>query len=499
MAYNDYGSFVYLNGERQRNCEDVPIYNQEEYSETPAGARIYQNICNADHNESRIVHWANHSHHGVLGNGNIRLGIYKDGLWHSALYKKTEDGTIEMLSGYELLKHLKNADGSPVIPKEYENYSEKDFFDLIYNSDDEETKQQKDTLKDPYDTPYEYVGEFDNVKIKFATTENIFNDEINEVLLKLYKKKIQQTQKLNQLTSATDDDTRAAVDDVDTTDAEPIISDEELLNVINQHKDSNKHEISDEWWGFNYINDIEYAFTYGEYVLPRYYAELTDASGVWRCYYGSGYGAGFVDIGIEDDRFDHLNDDYKPFLSKRYMLNYAAREVDALGAAYDTRNEAIIKQTEDKLEAADDESDEYISEWLYGNHSIVYDENGKTIYRGQRVFIPNNLSEESTMLSGNYIDAEDYVEILREGMRLAREGYDSIEVINHGNGYMRANNWKLNTLVANGTTKLGIKIEDYGADTSYRTVHDDKFFFDARKRDYLEALKEEKEQKEDKE
>lgn len=43
MAYSDYGAFVYLNGGRRTDKEDVGVYDTDEAS-LPSGLRIYANI-----------------------------------------------------------------------------------------------------------------------------------------------------------------------------------------------------------------------------------------------------------------------------------------------------------------------------------------------------------------------------------------------------------------------------------------------------------------------
>ena len=43
MAYSDYGAFVYLNGKRRTDKEDVGVYDTDEAS-TPTGMRVFANI-----------------------------------------------------------------------------------------------------------------------------------------------------------------------------------------------------------------------------------------------------------------------------------------------------------------------------------------------------------------------------------------------------------------------------------------------------------------------
>ena len=74
MAYSDYGAFVYLNGKRRTDKEDVGIYDTDE-SSLPSGLRVYANILK-HHGDCE---WFEHSHHGVMGDGSVRVGCYKQG------------------------------------------------------------------------------------------------------------------------------------------------------------------------------------------------------------------------------------------------------------------------------------------------------------------------------------------------------------------------------------------------------------------------------------
>lgn len=91
MAYSDYGAFTWRNGERRRDKEDVGVYDTDE-GELPSGYRIFANIMK--NRESGATGWHNHSHHGVMGDGFIRVGLYKQGLGSSGIYV-WPDGTEE--------------------------------------------------------------------------------------------------------------------------------------------------------------------------------------------------------------------------------------------------------------------------------------------------------------------------------------------------------------------------------------------------------------------
>jgi len=79
MAYCDYGAFVYKNGERRKDKEDVPLFKPNE------GTFKSNEI---------LIDWIDHIHHGILGDGNIRVLCHKQGL--PEIYELTEDGIKEI-------------------------------------------------------------------------------------------------------------------------------------------------------------------------------------------------------------------------------------------------------------------------------------------------------------------------------------------------------------------------------------------------------------------
>lgn len=87
MAYSDYGAFVYLNGERRTDKEDVGVYDTDEAS-LPAGLRVFANIMKRNGGGE----WFESSHHGVMGDGSVRVGCYKQG-WPEVY--EWEDGKDE--------------------------------------------------------------------------------------------------------------------------------------------------------------------------------------------------------------------------------------------------------------------------------------------------------------------------------------------------------------------------------------------------------------------
>lgn len=93
MAYNDYGAFVYKNDERRQDKEDVAVFASDEDTfgcdsqDIPSGGRIFTFLLNKhpDHDYD----WIEHPHHGVMGDGDIRVACYKQGL--PDIYEATPD------------------------------------------------------------------------------------------------------------------------------------------------------------------------------------------------------------------------------------------------------------------------------------------------------------------------------------------------------------------------------------------------------------------------
>ncbi len=76
MAYSNWGAYVFKNGKRREDKENVGVFDTEEAHIT-SGFRIFYNILkNEMHDE---VEWYTHSHHAVLGDGRVRLCGYKYG------------------------------------------------------------------------------------------------------------------------------------------------------------------------------------------------------------------------------------------------------------------------------------------------------------------------------------------------------------------------------------------------------------------------------------
>ena len=99
MAYSDYGAFVYCNGERRTDKEDVALFATDEETfgtsseNIPSGARIWVSLLN-NKKTGKEYSWITSIHHGIMGDGNIRVLCHKQGL--PEIYEVTEDGIKEI-------------------------------------------------------------------------------------------------------------------------------------------------------------------------------------------------------------------------------------------------------------------------------------------------------------------------------------------------------------------------------------------------------------------
>lgn len=93
MAYSDYGAFVRLNGERRKDKEDVAVFATPEETfgtsleNVPSGARIWLSLIQGEGKERT---WLDCIHHGIMGDGNIRVVCHKQG--RPQIYEATETG-----------------------------------------------------------------------------------------------------------------------------------------------------------------------------------------------------------------------------------------------------------------------------------------------------------------------------------------------------------------------------------------------------------------------
>lgn len=95
MAYSDYGAFVYLNGKERQDKEDVGVYDTDE-ADLPSGLRIFANIMK--NNKNKYTEWWQHSQHGVMGDGAVRVACYKQGFPTIYYWKKGDDKPLELRS-----------------------------------------------------------------------------------------------------------------------------------------------------------------------------------------------------------------------------------------------------------------------------------------------------------------------------------------------------------------------------------------------------------------
>lgn len=99
MAYSDYGAFVYMNGERREDKEDVALFEEPEETfgvpaeEVPSAARIFMSLIQANKIGEEKT-WLTHIHHGIMGDGNIRVLCHKQYL--PQVYELTENGIEEI-------------------------------------------------------------------------------------------------------------------------------------------------------------------------------------------------------------------------------------------------------------------------------------------------------------------------------------------------------------------------------------------------------------------
>lgn len=85
MSYSDYGAMVYKNGERRRDKEDVALFASDEETfgvsseNIGSGARIWVHLLHKI-GEGMDYAWIDHIHHGIMGDGSIRVLCHKQGL-----------------------------------------------------------------------------------------------------------------------------------------------------------------------------------------------------------------------------------------------------------------------------------------------------------------------------------------------------------------------------------------------------------------------------------
>lgn len=105
MAYSDYGAFVYCNGTRREDKEDVALFATDKETfgmpsaEIGSGERIWASLMKAE-KDNREIDWLSHIHHGTMGDGNIRVLCHKQHL--PEVYERLEDGSVHKVEIREL-------------------------------------------------------------------------------------------------------------------------------------------------------------------------------------------------------------------------------------------------------------------------------------------------------------------------------------------------------------------------------------------------------------
>lgn len=101
MAYSDYGAFVYCDRVRREDKEDVALFAKDEetfgkpVAEIPSAERIWVSLIKANQ-ENRELDWVSSIHHGIMGDGKIRVLCHKQFL--PEVYELLNDGTIQKIN-----------------------------------------------------------------------------------------------------------------------------------------------------------------------------------------------------------------------------------------------------------------------------------------------------------------------------------------------------------------------------------------------------------------
>lgn len=126
MAYSDYGAFVYKDGVRREDKEDVGIFDTEE-AKHPSGMRIWMNLIRLGAREGRDIRWWEHIHHGIMGDGNVRVCCHKQGfpeiwVWDDGAEEPSQITQLSIIEQNGWMDEdwvLKYGDGSVWIDYEY--------------------------------------------------------------------------------------------------------------------------------------------------------------------------------------------------------------------------------------------------------------------------------------------------------------------------------------------------------------------------------------------
>lgn len=275
MAYSDYGAFVYKNRKRRHDREDVCPYESGNPS-VGAGLRIYDTLAKRLAERDGIVDApddiAEHpilgrSFHGVLGGGNVRVCLYKEGAEMCTVIYKNDDGEYDEISGGELI-------------------------DLAVSEKSGETPYaDMKRASDAYNKATESVTNagYDNVW-------DLKEDNDDPVIKKYF--------------SARD---------------EYLDAHEKLMDYA-----YGNYDYLVTWHGCSIrligkpVDDEDTLYTEAPCWMARMIDENRD---VWVCGYGSLYGSGWSDYGEDDERYTEIADDNPPVVK---TMNLIADEREVL-------------------------------------------------------------------------------------------------------------------------------------------------------------------------
>lgn len=106
MAYSNWGGGVWKNNQllTAEKC-DVAVYDDAVESDVPHSLRIWYFLLHEAAKKSEETQWYNRPHHAVLGDGKIRVGLYKTSF---ELYEADDDGNVVTVDVTKLLdpKHI---------------------------------------------------------------------------------------------------------------------------------------------------------------------------------------------------------------------------------------------------------------------------------------------------------------------------------------------------------------------------------------------------------
>lgn len=103
MAYSDYGAFVFKNGERRRDKEDVAVFDSDEETfgqsseNIPSWLRIWVSLYQ-EKKEGKERTYYTHIHHGIMGDGAVRVVCHKQGL--PKICELLENGEVKDIKYY---------------------------------------------------------------------------------------------------------------------------------------------------------------------------------------------------------------------------------------------------------------------------------------------------------------------------------------------------------------------------------------------------------------